>query len=136
VHLSDKTLVEKWNSNRDADAFTAIVSRHSSMVYGTCLRVLRNVAAAEDVTQECFIELASTRTRIKSSLSGWLHKAAVHRSLNRLRTDRRRTDREREFLMQAEPSHEPDWNDIQGYVDEAIAGLPGRLRDPLVGHFF
>jgi len=136
VHSSDETLVEKWKSKRDADAFAAIVSRHSSMVYGTCLRILRNVAAAEDVTQECFIELASTRTRIKSSLSGWLHRAAVHRSLNRLRTDKRRTDREREYSMQAEPSHEPDWNDIQGYVDEAMARLPSRLQDPLVAHFF
>jgi RNA polymerase sigma factor (sigma-70 family) len=89
----DAALFEKWVATRDADVFAEIVSRHSGMVYGTCKRVLGNPTDAEDVAQECFIELAQARSGIRSSLGGWLHKAAVHRSLNRIKAERRRKGR-------------------------------------------
>jgi len=79
---------------RDADAFAEIVSRYSAMVYGTCKRVTRNPTDAEDVAQECFIELARVRRTITPSLGGWLHRVAVRRSLNRLKAESRRKRRE------------------------------------------
>ena len=55
---TDSALLERWSTRRDVEAFTELVSRHSAMVYTTCKRILQNDADAEDVSQECFIELA------------------------------------------------------------------------------
>ena len=55
---SDHALLERWLTNRDAEAFREIVDRYAGMVYGTCTRILRNPDDAEDVAQECFLQLA------------------------------------------------------------------------------
>ena len=78
----DAALFQRWIATRDADAFAEIVSRHSAMVYGTCRRVLRNPADAEDVTQECFMELARAGRPVRCPLGAWLHTTAVRRSLD------------------------------------------------------
>jgi RNA polymerase sigma factor (sigma-70 family) len=135
MNSSDRALIQKWTTCRDADAFAEIVSRYSSMVYATCLRILRNGAEAEEVAQECFLKLATGGTAVKSSLGGWLHKLATDRALNRVREDRRRQARESRFAENSAASAEANWDDIQSYVDEVIAALPEKLRGPLVGHF-
>ena len=132
---AELSLVERWVLHRDADAFSRIVAEHSAMVYSTCLRVLRSAADAEDVAQECFLALASGRVRVRVSLGGWLHTLATRRSLDRIRSNRRREQRER---RSAEPEPQPQalpWNDVQEYVDQAIAGLPAKYQTVLVGHF-
>jgi len=83
--ISDLTLLDKWNSSRDARSFREIALRHSSMVYGTCRRILASASDAEEVTQDCFLKLAENSKRVEQSLPGWLHQLAVRLSLNRLR---------------------------------------------------
>jgi len=135
MNSSDRALIQKWTTRRDADAFAEIVSRYSGMVHATCLRILRNSSEAEEVAQECFLKLATGGAAIRSSLGGWLHKLATDRSLNRIRADKRRQMRESRFAARAAGSAEPSWDDVQSYVDEVIAALPEKLREPLIGHF-
>ena len=54
---SDSVLIERWSQFQDAEAFAELVRRHASMVHGTCLRILGNGADAEEVAQDCFLEL-------------------------------------------------------------------------------
>ena len=61
-------------------AFAELVARHAAMVYGTCRRVLGNAADAEEVAQECFLQLISARIRIRDSLGPWLHTVAQRRA--------------------------------------------------------
>lgn len=139
MNVSDIGLLERWTEQRDAEAFAELIRRHSSMVYATCLRILRNKAEAQDAAQDCFVQLlrlSPGERRVKSSLGGWLHAAARHRSVERLRASARRGDREKRFGEAAAASvGTVDVDDVQEYVDEAIASLPEKLRDPLVTHF-
>jgi len=135
MNSRDKTLIARWIDRRDPDAFAELVSRHSGMVYGTCARILGNTTEAEDVTQECFVILAAKGATIRSSLEGWLHKLATHRSLDRVRAEKRRQKRESSFAENVTGPPEPRWDDIKIYVDEAIAALPEKLRYPIVSHF-
>ena len=64
VSASDSTLWERWQGQRDPDAFAEIVSRHSGMVYAACKRILRDSADAEDVVQDCFLELLNGREQV------------------------------------------------------------------------
>ncbi len=91
---TDILLIERWIRRRDAEAFNEIVLRYSALVYGTCRRVLRNHADAEDVTQDCFLHLARTDSPPRRSLGGWLHALATHRAIDRLKSKVRRRRRE------------------------------------------
>ncbi|MFC1734596.1 sigma-70 family RNA polymerase sigma factor [Candidatus Hydrogenedentota bacterium] len=133
---SETYLLDRWRENRDADAFAELVSIHSGMVYSTCRRVLRNTTDAEDVAQECFLQLMETTTRIRSSLGAWLHTVAVSRALDRIKSEKRRARQEKRFAAEnGSPPEEITVDDVQAHVDEAIAKLSDKLKVPVIKRF-
>jgi RNA polymerase sigma-70 factor (ECF subfamily) len=71
----------------DSSAFERIYRRHSSRVFSVCLRIVGNIAAAEDLTQEAFLLVFRKIRSFRgdSAFSTWLHRIAVNLSLMRLR---------------------------------------------------
>ena len=137
VSEADRAVLERWIIRRDAEAFRALVQRYSDMVFATCRRILGNASEAEDVAQECFEALAQVESAPRArSLGPWLHGVATKRSLQHLRSDKRRKEREKRFADSRERRTEVQWDDIYAYVDQAIMELPERLRAPLIAHFF
>lgn len=133
--LDDTALLERWKTRRDAEAFDEIVRRFADQVFGTCRRILRNDADAEEVAQECFLLLVRSGGEVRSSLGGWLHRAATTRSLDRIRHETRRRTRESAYEQSAPNATETSWDDIQEHVDAAIDQLPESTRDMIVAHF-
>lgn len=134
---TDGALLERWIARRDAEAFNELVSRYAGLVYGVCLRMVRNHADAEDLAQDCFVKLASARRAPRASLAGWLHAAASSSAIDLLRSVSRRRDRERRFAAapEREPAPASSWDELREHVDGAIAELPAELRDVIVAHF-
>jgi RNA polymerase sigma-70 factor (ECF subfamily) len=127
-------LLHRWQIHRDPDAFAELVSRYGGLVYATCLRVARDASLAEDTAQECFIDLLYAGARIRS-VPGWLHTTATRRTLDRIKADRCRVDRESRFAATQPSAEEPAWDDISDYLDEAIEALPLKLREPITLRF-
>src|SRR5882757_8441407 len=71
----------------DGAAFERLYSLHKRRVYSLCLRMLGNVAEAEDLTQEAFLQLYRKigTFRGDSAFSTWLHRLAVNLVLMHLR---------------------------------------------------
>jgi len=71
----------------DEEAFTALFEAHKRRVYSLCLRMTGNVAEAEDLTQEAFLQLFRkiSTFRGESAFSTWLHRLAVNVVLMHLR---------------------------------------------------
>lgn len=136
MSTSDRALLEHWTEFRDAQAFAELVRRHAAMVHGTCRRILKNEADAEEVAQDCFAALVRDGggENIRS-LGGWLHTLATCRSLDRLRKEKRRRNWKETAAKTASAAIEPDPDDIHMFVDDAIAQLPEKLRVPVVAHF-
>ena len=133
---TDLDLLSRYARLRDAGAFAELAARHRDLVYGTCYRVLRNRADAEDVTQDCFLGLARKAATVRASVPGWLHRVAVNASLAARGKDRARERAEREAgSMSPDRVAEPTWEEITGDVDWAIDQLPKALREPVVLHF-
>jgi RNA polymerase sigma-70 factor (ECF subfamily) len=59
-------------------------------MYNTCLRMLNNVAEAEDVLQESFIEAFKNLERFenRTSFGGWLKQICINRAINQLKKRR------------------------------------------------
>ena len=100
--MDDQTLLSQYVATQDSDAFEELTRRYAGLVKGVCVRLLGNSHDAEEIAQECFLELARNAADVHTSLAGWLRSAATSRSLNAIRSRSRRKIREREFSDDAD----------------------------------
>ncbi len=72
----------------DSQALGTLYSRHAGLVYGISLKVLGNTQAAEDLTQDIFVTLASTQryNPERGSLRTYLAVLTRSRAIDRLRS--------------------------------------------------
>jgi RNA polymerase sigma-70 factor (ECF subfamily) len=78
----------------DEEAFEALFTAEYARVAGIANRVLADPHEAEDVAQEVFIDFHRLHSASAQYAPAWLHRAAAHTALNRLRGSRRRMKRE------------------------------------------
>ncbi|HUW61432.1 MAG TPA: sigma-70 family RNA polymerase sigma factor [Candidatus Bathyarchaeia archaeon] len=136
MHSGDAVLLERWREERDAQAFAELAARYAGLVYSACRRILGNDSDAEDVVQDCFLSLAQKAPKKRQPLGPWLYVVATNSALNRRKSQVRRVAREHRYAEETVRGAEADWDDVQQYVDEAVAALPDKLRQPIVLHFF
>ncbi len=136
--LSEAEAIERAKHG-DADAFEALYNLHKRRVYSLCLRMTANTAAAEDLTQEAFLQLFRKigTFRGESAFSTWLHRMAVNVVLMQLRKKGLPVVPLEETMETEEesPKKEPGAEDprLAGSVDrmqlqKSIAGLPPGYR--------
>ena len=140
LEQSDAVLLSQYAQTRNPSLFSELARRYTGSVYGTCLRITASVHDAEEVTQDCFFELAKQATSIHTSVAGWLHRMATNRSLNLIRSKKRRQKHEvaADTEVSAATSPEvtdPTWSDVAPILDEVINSLPEQLREPVVQHY-
>ena len=81
----------------DESAFAEFYDEVGGVVYGTVLRVIRNPAQAEEVTQEVFVELWRTAARFdptRGSVRTWAATMAHRRAVDRVRSEQSARNRE------------------------------------------
>jgi RNA polymerase sigma-70 factor, ECF subfamily len=71
----------------DEQAFAALFDTHKKRVYALCLRMTGDVADAEDLTQDAFIQVFRKLNAFRgdSAFSTWLYRVAVNTVLMKLR---------------------------------------------------
>ena len=125
----------------DANAFELLYRLHSSRVFALCLRMLKNTAEAEDLTQETFLTVfrALGTFRGHSAFSSWLHRVTINRVLMHLRRKALTDASLEEIIRSSEESGSPRKElrhfdlRLKGLTDrlsiqKAIAQLPARLK--------
>lgn len=85
-NLTESEAIEQAK-NGDTAAFEYLYKLHSKRVYNLCLRMSKNPAEAEDLTQQAFLQLFRKigTFRGDSGLSTWLHRVTVNIVLMHLR---------------------------------------------------
>ena len=119
-----------------ADPFDALFMREYGRVVAVACRVLADRAEAEDVAQEVFLSFHRRHPADASFAAGWLHSAAVHTALNRIRGRRRRTQREfrheQERAQTADPEDVVELAEQRELVRAALARLSRKQASVLV----
>ncbi|MBE7464201.1 MAG: sigma-70 family RNA polymerase sigma factor [Planctomycetes bacterium] len=119
------------------DAFASIVERHKNLVYGVCLRMLRDPGEAEDAAQATFLLLVRKSRSLPRQvvLSGWLYRSAVLVSRNAIKIRARRVRHEEKAARMRESRFlqaDASWEEIRPQVDAALECLPSSQRDALI----
>jgi RNA polymerase sigma-70 factor, ECF subfamily len=111
----------------DAESFEALYLLHKRRVYSLCLRMTGNTAAAEDLTQEAFLQLYRKigTFRGESAFSTWLHRLSVNVVLMQLR---KKSLPEVSLEETLEPQQEDGPRKDIGTRDTVLAGSIDRLN--------
>ena len=129
----------------DPQAFEVLYNMHKRRVYSLCLRMVRDPAEAEDLSQEAFMQLFRKigTFRGDSAFSTWMHRLTVNIILMRIRKkglDQVPLDQDRDDGQDLPPKeYGTEDIDLLGLVDritleKAIAALPKGYRTVFVLH--
>lgn len=120
----------------DDEAFEALFRAEYARVAGIANRVLADPQEAEDVAQEVFIDFHRLHSASAQYAAAWLHRAAVHAALNRLRGSRRRQRREvahaGESTQSIDPQKQVEVNEDRRQVRQALARMAPKPAAVLV----
>lgn len=138
---TDALLVRRAQTG-DQAAFAEVYRRHVGRVYAVCLRLVRERARAEELTQDAFVRCWERlgQFRSESAFGTWLYRLAVNVVFEAGRKDRRREAR---VLSRADPGGgeteaaqdrpAPDRTAGLGLdLERAIAALPNGAREVFV----
>src|ERR1700733_7992528 len=83
---SERSLVQRAQAG-DEQAFATLFQLHKKRVYSVCLLMTKDVADAEDLTQEAFLQVFRSVSSFRgdSAFSTWLYRVAVNTVLMKLR---------------------------------------------------
>jgi RNA polymerase sigma-70 factor (ECF subfamily) len=86
---SDETLVQLIG-RRDPEALSEFYDRHAQTVYNMIVRLVPNLAAAEELLQETFWQVwqQAGQSSSSGSATAWLYRLARTKSLDQLREQR------------------------------------------------
>lgn len=130
----------------DQAALAEVYDRYVGLVFGMARRVLGDEAKAEDVTQEVFVYVWEQPHRFdpsRGTLRSWLGVLAHHRSVDRVRSEVRRSRGEARIepvdMITAGPSDVDEqlsgaW--LADRVREALDQLPSEQREAVVLAYF
>jgi RNA polymerase sigma-70 factor (ECF subfamily) len=78
----------------DIDAFERLFRDHQRAVFGWILRIVRNTAAAEELTVETFWRIYRAHARLDPArgFEGWARRVATHTAIDYLRKQRPETE--------------------------------------------
>ncbi len=123
---------------RNAAAFEALYDAYNRLVYGVALRMLGDVAAAEDVTQAVFLKIwSSPDLFVSGNFAGWIVRIARNRALDVLRSKSRAHVELPEHQPDDEPLEERAFAAIDAaHVRSALKQLPAEQRELIEMGFF
>jgi RNA polymerase sigma-70 factor (ECF subfamily) len=91
MHESDRSAVASA-CDGDHDAFRSLVERHSRYVFNVAYRLTGSAQDAEDIVQDTFLKAYRQLSRFeaRADFRTWLHRIAVNRSIDLIRTRKHR----------------------------------------------
>ena len=130
---------------QDQHAFAVLYDRLTPQVLGVALRVLRDRALAEEVTQEVMVEVWKKADRFdpdRGTASGWITTLAHRRAVDRVRSEQASRDRDDRVSRRDTPrafdqvADEVEVNLDHWQVRRALASLTERQREAIELAYF
>lgn len=106
--LSDEELVQRYVERDEHLAFSSLFERYAHLVYGICIKYLKNVESAKDETQQIFTNLLEDLKKYEITyFKAWLYKVARNHCYMILRKDDPVVDKE---ISENDVEFEDNWH--------------------------
>ena len=152
MHASDPTDVHLLQriAAHDTAALAELYDRHSRLLFGLILRIVRERGEAEEILQEAFVRVWTRAETYDARVGGplpWIVRLARNFAIDRLRARRSRaaidTPASGEHVAEAVPAsdiHSPEGivlnTERRQALTDALAGLPADQRQLIEAAFF
>lgn len=117
----------------DQEAFGVFYDEMSSLVYGLVLKVVRNPAISEEVTQEVFVELWRLAARFdadRGNVRSWVATIAHRRAVDRVRSEESARVRDERAVQDAPQSFDSVEDEVTASLDaKRVIDALGSLTD-------
>lgn len=130
MRSDDKLIKDCLSGNKQAQY--ELYQRFSGVLFGICLRYVRNRAEAEDLLQEAFIKIFSRLDSFgfKGSFEGWLKRLVVNQAINFRRDNLKQLFvSTRADLPEPENVEEPDTADMVSLPQQKLLQMVQSLPD-------
>ena len=119
------TLIQRAQRG-DEEAFATLYQMHKKRVYSVCMQMTKDVADAEDLTQEAFLQVFRSVNSFRgdSAFSTWLYRIAVNTVLMKLR---RRKSPPLVSLDEPVSADSPSLKRDVGKADPSLSGAVDRI---------
>lgn len=125
---TDEELLEDFSRSGDLETLGELYSRYMHLVYGVCLKYLKNREESMDAVMQIFEKLIAEIPKQKvGNFKSWLHVVTKNYCLMQLRSDKAKEEKMQEWLidtvifMENEPAVHP--------VDEDAPEMDKKLMD-------
>ena len=142
AHQSDVALLERI-AGRDAGAVGELYDRHSRLLYGLILRIVRDRSEAEEILQEVFVLVWNRVATYNAALgppAAWLVGIARNRAIDRLRANSARRRAIESAPIEVESNENPETDAVVGEqqraIRQALETLPREQRDLIEEAYF
>jgi RNA polymerase sigma-70 factor (ECF subfamily) len=131
----DVTLIERIAA-REASAVGDLYDRHSRLLYGLILRILRDRSEADEILQDVFVTVWNRAETYKVALgspAAWLVRIARNKAIDRLRANTARMRAVESAPLELQASGNPEVSALLGeqqrVVARALQAIPRDQRD-------
>ena len=139
--FDDEELMQRL-FHRDLTAFRTLYERYGSLVYSTCLRVVRDAQIAEDMSQEIFLRVwrkPESFSAERGRFVTWLTSVTRNRAVDEIRSRNRRyrhetaspEEQEREVPAseRMDPALTAELSDQRNLINIALEEIPAEQRE-------
>jgi RNA polymerase sigma-70 factor (ECF subfamily) len=108
--LSDKELADLYRTSGDQELLGILYARHSDLLFGVCMKYLKNADNAADACNDIYVELVTKMLKHDVlQVKPWLHTLARNHCLMRIRGEKKMPTSELpEQFVQSDESWHPD----------------------------
>ena len=146
--MDEQTLIQAAKEN-DLDAFNQLVLEHQQLVYNVALRMLNDLDAADDTTQQAFVSAYQKIHTFKGgSFKAWILRIVTNKCYDLLRSEQRHStqsideaaddadaDMESALYMRDEtplPEEQMLHKELEAAVQHCIDGLPKEFKAAVI----
>lgn len=109
--LSDEELVYRYAQKGEGLAINVLFERYGHLVFGVCLKYLKEPEAAKDAMQQVFIKLLEDLKRFKiDNFKPWLYQVARNYCFMQLRKNNPVVSSDLEFSSEKDMEFEDEWH--------------------------
>lgn len=130
THISDHDLLEGFYRDGDTQRLGALLERYTLLVYGLCIRYLRDKEDAKDAAQQIFVQIIKELGKYKvTHFSSWTYNVTRNFCLMKLR-ERKKLLRVIIYGEDADrPGPHPDEAENEGIKDAEVTFLSQALEE-------
>lgn len=103
-HITDEELLSRFNADGNSDWLGILLERYTMLLFGVCMKYLKNEEQAKDAVQQVFLKALSEMPKYRiDNIGGWLYQVTRNLCLSQLRNKKEYTgDEPLQFIAQPE----------------------------------